>query len=100
MIRAVIDTNILVSAMMNHDQSPRMIMRQCLEGKIQALMGTTLYLECEDVTHREYIFKRCSITQPEREALFDAFLASTEWVNIFYNWRPNLKDEADNHLID
>ena len=23
-----------------------------------------------------------------------------EWVRIFYLWRPNLKDEGDNHLIE
>ena len=22
------------------------------------------------------------------------------WVNIYYGWRPNLPDEADNHLIE
>lgn len=23
-----------------------------------------------------------------------------QWVKIFYLWRPNLKDEADNHLVE
>jgi len=31
---------------------------------------------------------------------FDAFLNVCRWVDIYYAWRPNLRDEADNHLIE
>jgi predicted nucleic acid-binding protein len=24
----------------------------------------------------------------------------SEWINIYYSWRPNLKDEGDNHIIE
>jgi predicted nucleic acid-binding protein len=27
-------------------------------------------------------------------------MSVSEWVSIYYSWRPNLKDEADNHLIE
>jgi len=23
-----------------------------------------------------------------------------EWVNVYYLWRPNLSDEADNHVLE
>ena len=36
----------------------------------------------------------------ERGAILDAFLAECRWVEVFYAWRPNLPDEADNHLIE
>ena len=32
--------------------------------------------------------------------LFQAFLSVSQWVNIYFLWRPNLSDEADNHLIE
>jgi predicted nucleic acid-binding protein len=35
-----------------------------------------------------------------REELFDIFSAHCEWIRVYYQWRPNLKDEADNHLIE
>ena len=27
-------------------------------------------------------------------------MAICEWVQVYYLWRPNLKDEGDNHLIE
>jgi predicted nucleic acid-binding protein len=34
----------------------------------------------------------------ERETLQDVFLSCCEWGRIYYAWRPNLRDEGDNHL--
>jgi hypothetical protein len=36
----------------------------------------------------------------ERNEVFDGFLSGCRWVEVFYAWRPNLPDEADNHLIE
>lgn len=32
--------------------------------------------------------------------LFDAFLACTQLVEVYYRWRPNLPDESDNHVLE
>lgn len=32
--------------------------------------------------------------------MLDAFLSCCLWVPIYYLWRPNLKDEGDNHLVE
>ena len=32
--------------------------------------------------------------------VFDGLLSCSQWVEVFYAWRPNLPDEADNHLIE
>jgi predicted nucleic acid-binding protein len=32
--------------------------------------------------------------------LFAAFLSVCEWVQIYCSWRPNLPDEADNHIVE
>lgn len=36
----------------------------------------------------------------ERNDLLDIFLSVCEWTRVYYIWRPNLPDEADNHLIE
>ncbi|MBP0028501.1 MAG: PIN domain-containing protein [Roseofilum sp. Guam] len=46
------------------------------------------------------MFDQCSLTEEEILELFQAFLKVSEWVNIYFLWRPNLRDEADNHLIE
>lgn len=32
--------------------------------------------------------------------MLDIFLASCEWTHVYFGGRPNLPDEADNHLIE
>jgi predicted nucleic acid-binding protein len=44
--------------------------------------------------------RRCALSVEEQEQLFDAFLARTELVEVYYRWRPNLRDESDNHVLE
>lgn len=32
--------------------------------------------------------------------MLNIFLASCTWTRIYFGWRPNLRDEADNHLVE
>jgi predicted nucleic acid-binding protein len=36
----------------------------------------------------------------QREKLLNSFLSGCRWTTIFYGWRPSLRDEWDNHLIE
>jgi putative PIN family toxin of toxin-antitoxin system len=100
MKKVVLDTNILVSAILNPEGCCRKILRKALNGEIRPLIGDALYYEYEDVFSREEIFVNSVISFQEREDLFNAFLVSCEWTKIYYKWRPNLRDEGDNHLIE
>lgn len=96
----VIDTNIFVSALLKADTAPRQILRTCLEGKVLPLMSNPLFTEYEDLLNRGRLFKNCPLTYEERDTFLNDFLSVCKWVNIYYLWRPNLRDEADNHLIE
>ncbi|MGL5033208.1 MAG: PIN domain-containing protein, partial [Microcystaceae cyanobacterium] len=74
--------------------------RCCLNGEYQPLMGNSLFAEYESVVWREQIIGLSPLTKEEILVLLNAFMASCEWVSVYYLWRPNLKDEADNHLIE
>lgn len=63
-------------------------------------MGAALFAEYESLVTRESVLKRCRLTKAERETVLDAFLSACDWVHVYYAWRPNLPDEADNHLIE
>jgi predicted nucleic acid-binding protein len=52
------------------------------------------------VINREELFTRCRLDSAERNELLDIFLAACKWTEIYYGWRPNLRDEGDNHLIE
>ena len=94
------DTNILVSAILSPDGAAREVLRRCLSGSAQPLMSNALFLEYEDVLSRQHLFAAAPIDSSEREALLDAFLGVSQWINIAFLWRPNLPDEADNYLIE
>lgn len=63
-------------------------------------MGTSLFHEYESVFGREHLFKNCPVPVSKREILFNAFMATCQWVHLYYLWRPNLKDEGDNHVLE
>ena len=99
MIRVVIDTNILVSALLTAGAN-RQVIRTCLMGQMRPLIGSTLFLEYEDLLARQDLYRQSLLNADERRELFAAFLSVCEWVQVYYLWRPNLRDEGDNHLME
>jgi putative PIN family toxin of toxin-antitoxin system len=95
----VVDTNVFIGACLGAGASSAVV-AGCLEGKSIPLMGAALFAEYEDVLARTHLFKRSRLSAPERSELFDIFVACCEWTRIYFGWRPNLPDEADNHLIE
>lgn len=100
MTRIVVDTDVFVAAVLGPRGASREVIRRCLLGRYLPTMGTTLLAEFEDVLSRGPLFERCVLNCAEREKLFDAFLSVCQWVRVYYSWRPNLADEADNHLVE
>lgn len=100
MDRIVIDTNIFVSALLNEAGAPREVLRLALIRQVQPVFGAALFAEYEDVLARTHIFERCPLGEKERAELLDALIGVSEWTKIHFLWRPNLPDEADNHVIE
>ena len=98
-IRCVIDTNVFIGACLGTGAAPQVI-AACLGGQALPLMGTALLAEYEDLLGRERLFEACRLSAVERSELLDIFLARCEWTRVYFGWRPNLPDEADNHLIE
>ena len=98
--RIVIDTSVFVSALIGPSGPSRQLIRRCLAGEYQPLMGTSLFCEYESVIGRKKVLEQCPLTQSEILALLQALMSVSQWILVYYIWRPNLKDEADNHLIE
>ena len=78
----------------------RKVVEACLQRRCIPLMGAALLAEYEDVLGRAALFRNCRLNIQERETLLDIFLSCCEWTRVYYLWRPNLPDEADNHLVE
>jgi putative PIN family toxin of toxin-antitoxin system len=97
----VIDTNIIVSALISRSGSySRKIIEKVFKNEITPLMGEALFNEHIEVASRQDIFKSCILNEKEREELLQAYMKCCRWCRIYYNWRPNLQDEGDNHIIE
>ena len=98
-MRIVVDTDVFVGACLGTGAANAVI-AACLKGQCLPLMGNALFKEYEDLLARDELFQRCKLSGDERSELLDVFLASCEWMRVYFLWRPNLPDEADNHLIE
>lgn len=96
----VVDTNVFVASLLGSGGTSRSVLRACLTGRLRPLMGAALFAEYEDLLSRSPLFEKCPLDEPSREALLNAFLSVYRWTTVYYGWRPNLPDEADNHLIE
>lgn len=98
--RIVLDTSVLIAALINEAGPNREILRRCLLGTYQPLISNALFLEYVDVTSRDSILDLCPVSEQDVNDLRDALCAACEWISIYYLWRPNLADESDNHILE
>jgi putative PIN family toxin of toxin-antitoxin system len=98
--RVILDSNVLVSAFTSAKGASRRVLRHVLSGAADALISVPLFAEYEAVIARPETQRRCPLTAAEQTQLFDAFLARTQIVEVYYRWRPNLPDEGDNHVLE
>lgn len=98
--KVVIDTSVMISALIGKRGASREVIRRCLTGKYQPLISNPLFQEYEDVNSRKRIKEACPLGAREIRDLLNAFYGVCRWVPIYYLWRPNLKDEGDNFLIE
>jgi putative PIN family toxin of toxin-antitoxin system len=98
--KIIVDTNVMVSAFTSANGASREVLRQLLSGQVRALISVALYSEYCDVLGREDFLNRCPLKPAEIQELFEAFLSTTEPVELYFSWRPNLRDEGDNHVYE
>ena len=96
----VVDTSVIVSALIGKRGASREVLRRCLKGEYMPLISNALFHECEDVLSRNRIKDICPLTEREVLELMNAYYSVCKWVPIYYLWRPNLKDENDNFLVE
>ncbi len=95
-----IDTSVWNSSVIKKESKSREIFRLVLQGKLFAQMSGALLNEYESVIRRKKIIALVPITPQKQLKLLDAFCSVAEFNTIYYAWRPNLKDEGDNFLIE
>jgi putative PIN family toxin of toxin-antitoxin system len=98
--KIVVDTSVLVSALIGKKGASREVLRRCLKGEYEPQISNALFQEYEAVTSRRAIIERCPLTEREIRELLNAIYSVCTWTPVYYLWRPNLRDEGDNFLIE
>jgi putative PIN family toxin of toxin-antitoxin system len=96
----VIDTSVLISALIGEEGPSREILRRSLKGEYKPLINNALFSEYEDISSRKRILDRCPLNPQEIRELLNSLYSVCQWVSVYFLWRPNLKDEGDNFLIE
>ena len=99
-ISVIVDTNVLIAGLIGGKGPNREVLRRCLTRELRPAVGNALYLEYQDLLNRQDIQILCKQTSISLMEFLDGFAQICNLVDAHYLWRPNLRDEADNHLVE
>ena len=99
-MKVVIDTSVWISALIKKETCARDILRLVFQDMISPQISEPLFKEYESVMTRKKIQTLTILTKEEQQELFNAFLSKCHWNDIYFSWRPNLKDENDNFVVE
>lgn len=96
----VIDTNVMWQAFKGKGSVSREILNHIVRRKLEIALSEAMFLEYEDVLKRPVSLSQFGLTVDQVDTVLDLLLAIGKWQKIYYRFRPNLKDEADNMLVE
>ena len=99
-MKIVIDTSVWISALITKDSKAREIIKMVLKKELYPQVNEALFKEYETVMKRDKIQRLTPLKKVEQDELFNAYLSCCKWNEIYYSWRPNLKDENDNFVVE
>jgi len=94
----IMDTNILFSGLYSSTGASYQILRLLNTRKITPVISTTLLFEYEDVLKREQTVLKLSHKQVD--IVLDNICALSKFQEIYFLWRPYLKDPKDDHVLE
>jgi putative PIN family toxin of toxin-antitoxin system len=98
--RVVLDTNVLVAAARSRNGASFALLAALRLNRFRMLVSVPLFLEYEAVLKRpeQLAVGQRSVTMVD--AFLDALVLRIEPVHMFYLWRPQLRDAADEMVLE
>lgn len=94
----IMDTNVLFAGLYSSTGASFQILRLLDVGKIKPVLSTTLLFEYEDVLIREQTVLELSHKQVD--IILDNICDLSKFQEIYFLWRPYLKDPKDDHVLE
>lgn len=100
MLRAVIDTDVMVAALESSAGASRQILLHAFRGDMHLLLSTALMLEYEAVLTRLETLERSGLSTSAVLAVLDEVARLCTPVAFDYRWRPVAADQDDDFVIE
>jgi putative PIN family toxin of toxin-antitoxin system len=97
-VRIILDTNVLFAGLYSSKGASFRVLQALEEGKLKAVLSTTLLFEYEDILKRNQGV--LGLTNQEIEKILDYLCMQSEHQKIYFLWRPFLADLKDDHLLE
>ena len=97
-VRVVLDTNVLVAGLRSQLGASHQVLRLAGTGRFEHVVSVALVLEYEDVCKR----RRTGVPLTDRQvdAVIDYLCATGVRQEIFFLWRPQLRDPGDDLVLE
>ena len=99
-MRFVLDTDVVVAAMRSPAGASAEIVRLARQGRVTLLVSVALALEYEAVCGRAEHRLAAELNQAEVNVFVDAIVAIADPVPMHFLWRPQLRDPADEMVLE
>ncbi len=98
-MRVVFDTNVLVAAARSKRGASYQLVSLLFTGKFKIAVSLPLYMEYLDVLMRPAV-KPSGVTDADILDFVDEILQKAQTQNIYFLWRPWLKDKKDDMILE
>lgn len=99
-MKLVLDTNVLIAAMMSESGASRRLLQDIVRGRIISLISVPLIIEYEAVLKRPGMMKSCHLSKRDADIVLDQLAVSMEHVEMHFLWRPALRDANDDMVLE
>jgi len=97
MIKVILDTNVIISALLKAESKPALILALCLEGSLTLCLSETIWQEYREVLRRE---KFRGLDQESIEKLLSVIKQQALWVFPRIPLNILSRDPADNKFLE
>ncbi len=99
-MRFVLDTNVVVAALRSPKGASATLVEQALNRRFTLLLSVPLVLEYEGTCRDPAQRIASGLSESEVETVVSALCAVSEPVQVWFLWRPQLRDPADEMVLE
>ena len=99
-MRFVLDTNVVVAALRSPEGASAALVEKALNRRFTLLLSVPLVLEYEGACSDPALRIASGLSESEVERVVSALCAVGEPVQVWFLWRPQLRDPADEMVLE